>query len=155
MACALALPAACATTPRASLDEDRAALLRLHEDARRAHLEDDADLLVASQADSMVSLSDGRVSVNRREPTRAMFDRYFRAVTFEAWDDIAPPRIRISPDGRMAWVVVQKRVHVTGPDSTGAPRQERVRYAWLSVYEKLDGRWRLVGIASTDRPDAP
>jgi hypothetical protein len=28
------------------------------------------------------------------------------------------------------------------------------RCAWLAVYEKLDGEWRLMAIASTDRPDA-
>ena len=62
--------------------------------------------------------------------------------------------IHISPDGQMAYVIVQKRVHLTSPDSTGATVAERVRYAWLSVYEKQDGKWRLSAIASTDRPDS-
>jgi hypothetical protein len=29
-----------------------------------------------------------------------------------------------------------------------------VRYGWLSVYEKIDGRWRMTAIASTERPDS-
>ena len=65
-----------------------------------------------------------------------------------------PPRIRISPDGRMAWVVVQKRVHLTAPGPGGARVAERTRFAWMSIYEKQGGAWRLVAIASTDRPDA-
>ena len=54
----------------------------------------------------------------------------------------------------MAWVVVQKRVHLTAPGPAGTPVAECTRYAWLAVYEKLDGEWRLMAIASTDRPDA-
>ena len=69
-------------------------------------------------------------------------------------DDIVPPRIRISADGQMAYVVVQKRVHLTQPGPGGTTLAERVRYAWLSVYEKRDGRWTLTAIASTERPDS-
>jgi hypothetical protein len=148
----------CSSTPPAiepsNAASDHAELLRLHADARTAHLERRPDLLVASQADSMLSISSGRVSVSDRERTRASFQRYFDESTFQAWDDIVPPRIRISPDGRMAYVVVEKRVHVTSPGATGAPVTERVRYAWLSVYEKRAGKWQMTAIVSTERPDS-
>jgi hypothetical protein len=134
---------------------DRAELLRLHERQRAAHLERRADWLVTEWADTLLSVSDGRVSAAIAERGRAGFQQYLDAATFQAWDDIVPPRIRISPDGRMAWVVVEKRVHLTTQDSTGAVVPERTRFAWLSVYEKQDGRWRLAAIASTDRPDTP
>jgi hypothetical protein len=134
---------------------DRAELLRLHAEQRTAHLEHRADLLVAGQADTLLNVSAGRVSARPREQARASFQAYFDASTFSAWDDIAPPRIRISADGRMAYVVVEKRVHVAiAPSGGGAPVVQRVRYAWLSVYEKIDGRWRMTAIASTDRPDS-
>jgi hypothetical protein len=32
---------------------------------------------------------------------------------------------------------------------------ERTRFAWMSVYEKQGGEWRMTAIASTDRPDPP
>lgn len=133
---------------------DRAELLRLHELQRTAHLEKRADLLVAANADSLVSLSQGRVSIGRREQSQASFQKYFDAVTFQAWEDIVPPRIRISADGQMAYVVVEKRVHLTARGPSGATEAERTRFAWLSVYEKQDGQWRLAAIASTDRPDS-
>ena len=146
-----------ATTARTTDDRaaDRAELLRLHERQRWAHLNKRADSLVAEQADSMFSVSRGRVSVSGRAAVQAMFQRYLDSATFQAWDDIVPPRIRISPDGQMAYVIVEKRVHLTEPGPNGAPTTERVRYAWLSVYEKQGGRWRHTAIASTDRPDAP
>jgi hypothetical protein len=132
---------------------DHAELLRLHDLQRTAHLEKRADLLVAAQADSMLSVSRGRVSLNRPAETRAMFQSYFDASTFEMWEDAAPPVIRVSPDGGMAYVVVEKRVHLSAPDSAGRPRSERTRFAWLEVYEKRGGRWAMTAIASTDRPD--
>jgi ketosteroid isomerase-like protein len=145
-------PSPDAGTTSAERAKDRADLLRLHHRARDAHLQRRADWLVSEWADSLFSVSGGGVSISRREEGRAGFQKYLDAVDFQAWDDIAPPRIRISADGQMAYVVVQKRVHLTPRDSAGEP--ERVRYAWLSVYEKLGGRWRLAAIASTDRPDS-
>ena len=133
---------------------DHAELLRLHERARTAHLERRADWLVADWADSLVSISRGGVSVGSAERGRAGFQKYLDASTFQAWDDIVPPRIRISPNGQMAYVVVQKRVHVTTQGPRGRPQAERTRFAWLSVYEKQGSEWRLSVIASTERPDS-
>jgi hypothetical protein len=136
---------------------DRAELLRLHEQARSAHLQRRADLLAANWADTIFSLSQGGVSIGTKENrarSQAGFQEYLTASTFQAWDDIVSPRIRISPDGQMAYVVVQKRVHLTAKDSTGAVVPERTRFAWLSVYEKQEGEWRLSAIASTERPDS-
>jgi hypothetical protein len=133
---------------------DHAELLRLHERQRTAHLERRADWLVAEHADSLFSLSRGRVSIGRRAQTQAGFQAYLDASTFQAWDDVVPPRIRISPDGQMAYVVVEKRVHLTARNAGGAPEPDRRRWAWLSVYEKQAGQWRLAAIASTERPDS-
>jgi len=102
----------------------------------------------------MLSVSGGRVSASSREAVRSFFQGYFDQSTFQAWDDVTPPRIRISADGMMAYVIVDKRVHVTSTAPGAAPVVERVRYAWLSVYEKRNGEWRMTAIASTDRPDS-
>jgi hypothetical protein len=144
-----------AADPRTDVSAaDRAELLRLHERQRVAHLERRADWLVEEWADSLFSVSGGRVSIGNAEKGRARFQEYLDASTFQAWDDIVPPRIRISPDGQMAYVVVEKRVHLTSPGPAGATKVERTRYAWLSVYEKQNGRWRLAAIASTERADS-
>lgn len=142
-----------AAAPAGDLAADRAELLRLHQQARTAHLEHRADLLVSDWADSLVTVNHGRVSVGSAAQGREGFQQYLDEVEFQAWDDIVPPRVRISPDGRMAYVVVEKRVHLT-PRQTPNAEPERTRFAWLSVYEKIDGRWRLAAIASTERPDS-
>ena len=133
---------------------DHAELLRLHERQRTAHLQRRADWLVEEWADSLFSVSGGRVSVAGRGPGRTNFQEYLDGVTFQQWDDIVPPRIRISPDGQMAYVIVEKRVHLTQRGPGGAAQAELTRFAWLSVYEKQGGKWRLAAIASTERPDS-
>ena len=137
---------------RGTLDADREALLRLHAQAQTAHLEKRADLLVATFADSFLNISGGSVTVRTPAESRARFQAYFDRSSFLEWADVAPPRIRISPDGQMAYVVVQKRVRLKAPDSAGVPRLEHTEYAWLEVYEKRSGTWTLMAVASTDRP---
>jgi hypothetical protein len=144
------LTALAACAPRTDVSADRAELLRLHELARTAHLDKRPDLMVAPFADTLLDISDGLVSPRTREQNRARFQRYFDRVSFQQWDDIAPPRIRISPDGQMAYVVVQKSVRLTSQAS--APQAEHTIFAWVEIYEKRRGKWTLVAVASTDRP---
>ena len=154
LACSSSSPPGSGPEPRrADLAADRAELLRLHARAREAHLSHRADWLVSEWTDSLFSVSHGRVSITRPAEGQPGFQEYFDAVEFQAWDDIVPPRIRISADGQMAYVIVEKRVHLTPRDTSGG-EAERTRFAWLSVYEKVAGRWRLAAIASTDRPDS-
>jgi hypothetical protein len=54
----------------------------------------------------------------------------------------------------MAWVIVQKSVRLSAPDSLGVPHPEHTVYAWLEVYEKGNGNWMLMAVVSTDRPGA-
>lgn len=134
---------------------DRAELLRMHDMARADHLEKRADRLVSSFADSMRMVSAGRVTIDPNAETQARLQAYFDRSTFQEWDDLAPPFLEISPDGRMAYKIVQKRVRLTAPDSTGRTVAEDVVYAWVEIYRKPADRWTLVAVASTDRPGPP
>jgi hypothetical protein len=147
----LCLCLACGPRP-GSTTADLEELLRGHELARRAHLEHRADLMTAGFADTVIQVARGEVRFGTPEQDRARFQRYFDRATFLAWDDIASPIIHVSPGGRMAWKVVRKRVRLTAPDSTGRPVEEHTVFAWIEILEKLDGRWKLVAVASTDRP---
>lgn len=141
---------ACAHRPHP--EADRAALLRLHALAQTAHLEKRADLLVGSFGDSFLNIARGAVTMRTPAENRARFQTYFDRSTFQEWADLAPPLIRISPDGQMAYVIVQKRVRLSALDSAGVPRAEHTIFAWVEVYEKRGGTWTLMAVASTDRP---
>ncbi|MGN6391216.1 MAG: hypothetical protein ACTHM9_03070 [Gemmatimonadales bacterium] len=150
----LLLLALSACAPHIDLTADRAELLRLHDQARTAHLEKRADLLVASFADSLMEISRGLVSLRGRAESERRFRSYFDRVSFQQWDDVAPPRIRISPDGQMAYVVVQKSVRLTSTEGMGTPKAEHTIFAWVEIYEKHHGQWTLMAVASTDQPGA-
>jgi hypothetical protein len=143
-----------ACNPRPNLEADRATLLRIHALAQTAHLDKRPDLMVASFADSFLNISRGAVTVRTPAESRARFQAYFDRSTFQEWADLAPPIIRISPDGQMAYVIVQKRVRLSAVDSAGVSRPEHTIFAWVELYEKLGGKWTLMGVASTDRPGA-
>lgn len=118
-----------ACAPRPDLEADRAELLRMHALAQTAHLDKRPDLMVASFADSFLNISRGAVTVRTPAESRARFQAYFDRSTFLEWADLAPPVIRISPDGQMAYVIVQKRVRAecVGQRGGGAARAHDIR----------------------------
>jgi hypothetical protein len=135
----------------ADLEAERRELLRLQAQFRAAHLGYDADLLVSTAADPLVSVDSGRVSVSSQAEQLALFRRYFGEVRFLEWDDAVPPQVTLADDGTLAVVLVQKTVRAvakTAPASAEASARAE-RFAWVETWRKQDGRWRMVMIAST------
>lgn len=145
-ACAL-LGSACVadTDPR---DE----LLDLQAVEREAHLSYDADLLARHLADSMVTVTDGDVRRRSRAEMRRRLADYFDAVTFLGWSDIEAPVVRVAASGELATVRVRRRVRLATVDSAGRTDLDHRVFAWWESWRKEGGRWRLAGMASTDRP---
>ncbi len=128
-----------------------AELLRLHDLQKTAHLTYDAELLLGDSPEMPVSIQRGSVVKRTRAEDLARFKAYFRSFKFLEWEDIVPPVIKISKDGTMATKIVQKRVRGTTTDANGKEVTEHTVFAWLEVLEKVDGKWRLVTIASTEK----
>ena len=98
------------------------------------------------------TVHEGNIRVMSREDVRKQFTEYFRGAEFSAWDDLEPPVIRISPDGKMGWMIVRVRIAYTKTDAGGATSKEDTVMAWMSAYEKHDGKWLLVANATTSKP---
>jgi hypothetical protein len=131
----------------------RATLLAFHDAQRRAHLERDADAMVALLAEGQIDVRDGVVRRPTRAETLARFERYFGAVEFLAWEDLEPPVITMSDDGTLATMVVQKLVRLRTADPAGGTRVERTLFAWLATCVRGDGgEWKVASVASTRRP---
>lgn len=145
--------ASCATTGGAGREADARALLALHEEALRAHLESDVDLLLAAEADDHVVASAGSVSTPNKEARRAFLGPYLEQTRFSVYRDLVPPVVKVSADGTLGWVVVQivARGEQTGPDGAVAPVE--FVSAWIELYEKRNGRWLRVGNVSNFRPE--
>ena len=137
---------------RVDLERERAALLRQHQLDREAHFKRDARALVNGFAAETVYVRDGRVERRTKADNLRRVEKYFASAEFSEWDDLEPPVIRISPDGKMAWMIVRMKAKYTHTDEKGEKRAKEFVCAWLSTYEKQDGRWLHVANASTFRP---
>jgi hypothetical protein len=51
----------------------------------------------------------------------------------------------------MAYAIVQKQVILSYPDSLGATITDTADYAWISIYRKYNGRWKIETNASTNK----
>ena len=115
----------------------------------------DVDFIVAGMGPEFTTVHEGAIRVMSREDVRKQFTEYFHGAEFSAWDDLEPPVIRISPDGKMGWMIVRVRIAYTKTDAAGAPSKEDTVMAWMSAYEKRDGKWLLVANATTSEPENP
>lgn len=51
----------------------------------------------------------------------------------------------------MATVIVQKRVRGTYKNEKGEEIPDHTVFAWLEVWEKIDGKWKVTTVASTEK----
>ena len=141
-------------TSSSSLEKDKAELLRLHKQHQTAHLTYNAELFVESFAENVTQLQRGYVATKNRVQNRARFKKYFANYKFIEWEDIKPPIVKISKDGSLATVIVEKRVRGTYKNEKGVEEKDHSIFAWLEVWEKIKGKWKIVTIASTARDGA-
>jgi len=137
---------------RSSLGSDapsvaKSELLALHASDRRAHFGHDVEGLLAHVAEEIVDVRDGNVRQIKREDLRARFQQYFSKAQFSAWDDVVPPIVQVSADGRMAWMIVKVRVAYSAKDTEKTDET----MAWMSAYEKRNGTWMLIAVTTTSQ----
>jgi hypothetical protein len=137
----------------ADAETAKAELLALHQADRRAHFHHDMDALIAAVPAEFIYVRDGKVQTQTKEDLRKRFTQYFQGAEFSAWDDLEPPIIHASPDGQMGWMVVRVKIAYSKTDAAGKKSQEQSVIAWMSVYEKQEGKWVHVANASTFEPE--
>jgi hypothetical protein len=115
-------------------------LLRIHAQDRRAHFRLDVDSILEHQAEPFVTIGNGRIEEASRTEVAAHFTRYFAGAVYFEWDDLEPPRIQVSDDATLAWLIMRNRVRrsQTLPDGTVSQRQ--FVYAGLMGYAKRAGQ---------------
>lgn len=128
--------------------KDEAAILAGHEQARRAHLTGNADLLAAGIAEHFIEAGRGTVREKTREQMRKQFAEYFKVAKYSVWRDTYPPKVTISPDGKMAWLIVAVHGELT---MNGKPQS--FDSSWIATLEKIRAEWKMVGIASNVKED--
>jgi len=130
-------------------DKDLTELLRLHKQQKTAHLTNNAELFIEMFSDPFTQIQNGSVLIFTKEKSLARFKNYFATMKFQEWSDIAPPVVKISKDGTLATVTVNKRVRATYKNEKGEEEKDHSIFAWLTVWEKINGKWKVTTIAST------
>ena len=128
---------------------DEAELLAIHQADRRAHFNHDVDALLVHTPTKVLDVRDGKVGVLSREDVRARFVEYFRRANFTAWDDVQPPIVHVSSDGRTGWMIVRVHIAYTETDDSGKTNTHDETMAWMSAYEKQHGKWMMTAVTST------
>lgn len=126
---------------------DKAALLKLHAVDRDGHLKGDVDLIVSPLASTLTEVSGGRITTMKRDDAKAKFADYLKTVKYTAWDDATEPIIKISSDGKMAWMLVQIKVEVA-PAENPVDKRNFFNSA-IQTFEKDSDGWHMTAIAAT------
>ncbi len=129
------------------LEKEKKAILALHNEQKKAHLEKDIDLLLGDGSDDFIEVNRGVVKKPTREESRTRFQSYFDAVDFVKWDDVSPPVFSFSDDATMATTIVQKIVITKQKLENN--RLDTAYYAWLAIYQKNKDKWKMTRMAST------
>lgn len=152
--CALALTvclSACATTPGPRQTAD--AVLQLHEDSLRAHRERDWAWFGRDTADPTLIVSNGEILRPSAADQVARFRKYLTRAQFTRYEDLEAPVVRVSPDGRMAWVIARVIIEGTVPSDDGESIPLDSTWAWATLFEWRDDRWIRVANISNRMPD--
>ena len=131
------------------LEAEKEALMVLHNNQRKAHMEKNVELLLGDHYDDFVEVNRGFVRKPTREESTKRLQSYFDAVDFIKWDDVSPPVFSFSDDGTMATSIVDKIVILKLKEEDN--RLDTTYFAWLAVYKKDNGKWHLHRIGSTNR----
>lgn len=142
----------CAGPDTASRQTDVAALQAAHETVLQAHRDGDVERWLGVESDSYVVANRGRVTFPTMEERRAAREPYLANTRFSRYEDVSEPFVTISDDGSLGWLIAE--VAVTGRQTLPDGSVEAVEsvYAWIELYRRVDGEWRLVGNVSNSRP---
>ncbi len=124
-------------------------LLAVHETGKLAHVTTDVDQLLANAGETFVSVSNGKISKQTRIDTKNFFTNYFDNATYQKYDDLEDPIVRVSKDGTLGWIISRLHVRRTQMGVDGVATEREFVYAGIMLFEKKDDRWIRVGNVST------
>ena len=130
-------------------EQEKARLLQLHENALRAHFENDAKTFLAQYASEWYDVRNAGVRLRTKAEAFPAIERYFKRTHFSDVSEIGAPIIHLSADASMAWVIGTIQVRATQDGSDGQEQDFSFQCAFVSIYEKHEGEWAQVVDASS------
>ena len=124
-------------------------LRQLHRKDRQAHFQTDVPLLMSDSGPEFLYVSRGKIERLTPAAQHQGMSESMTGATYNEWDDLEPPIIRVSDDGSMGWIITRLRVKQTQKMADGKIQERTFVYAGIMTYEKRDGRWTRVANVST------
>jgi ketosteroid isomerase-like protein len=139
----------------ADREADRREIIRATESAGAAHFHHDAAAFLANNDTTWYLVADGTVALRTITAEKLRIQEYFDSVKFADITELDPPHVEVSSDGTMAWLLGHVRVRGTQREAKGVEVPLAFDAAWIEVWQKKDGRWRIVARANTEKDNAP
>ncbi len=146
--------AACAAPPPAPSEPPAETLKRLHATVLEAHREGRLAPWLAVEADDYVQANRGEIAFPTKAERRAAREPYLASTRFSTYRDLREPIVAVSRDGTLGWVVAQVEAEGERTAEDGSTSPVRFVAAWVELYRRDGGRWRMVGNVSNFRPAA-
>ena len=128
-------------------------LLRLHREIMDGHYFENMEVANRATADSLVIVSAGEVYHISGIQSNETLNKRMTGRDHVRYDDLIRPIIRISEDGTLGWVIVQVQAEGVRYDASGAVNGPlEFTSAWIELYEKVDGEWKMTGNVSNFQP---
>jgi hypothetical protein len=127
-------------------------LIRRHRTIMDAHLFEEASLIKEIQSDSLVIVSAGDIFQMAGNQPNSGIERILSNRNYLVYDDMVRPIVQVSDDGTLGWVIVQ--VEAEGyyfNDEGGVGDPIYFVCAWIEMYEKVEGAWKMKGNVSNFR----
>jgi hypothetical protein len=106
------------------------------------------------QSDAITIVSQGEVSHMTGKASGDGLERIMSNRDYTIYDDLIRPNVSISNDGTMAWVIVQIRAEGVRYDDFGEMTGPLdFVCAWIELYKKEGGQWKMTGNVSNFHPD--
>lgn len=132
---------------------DEQALLRLHRLFMDGHLFGRTTGMNEGLANEVVIVNRGDVHPLSGDETLQTLKEILARTDYTVYDDLIRPVVRVSGDGTLGWVIVQVAASGNRLDEQGtAAGPLKFVSAWVELYEKVDGSWKMSGNVSNFRP---
>jgi hypothetical protein len=136
-------------------ERDRQEILRDYAAIKAAHFHRDAAGFLAPYDSSWVVVSSGSVNIRTGALAQPPLQAYLDSMTFTEIADVESPRIEVATDGGMAWLLGHVRIRGQRRRADGTTISIEFESAFVDVWRKHGGRWRIVAHANTERDSAP
>ena len=133
------------------LQKETEKILELHHAQRDYHFGKDSISFANQMTDDFISVNRGEISFPKKSENIARYNSYFSAVEFIKWDDVSPPIIKFSEDGKLAYTIVDKIVQLSYEGEDGEKIEDETHFAWTAIYRKVGEEWKIESVTSTNK----